>query len=310
MSNQYFETRQSCPTCECKDSRLIYECGFLSEPVKTFLDLKLNPDVQEHFRGESYILRKCEHCDLIYQERILNEVGMSMLYNKWLFEGDEEQGLKSEATTLNRFIMYSQELLTIATLFDKKIQDIKLLDYGMGKGQWSAVARDMGYDVTGTDISDEFINRGKSLGLKVLPLSEFTKYTYDFINTEQVFEHLRKPLEVLEILRDTLEPKGIIKISVPYGNNIEKRIPNMDWGIPRVNRNFLVPITPFIHVNTFSQKSILEMGAKLGLKPVAPHSIFSEYQLIDSRTPIGLIKSLAKPIYRRLKKFTYVLLQA
>ena len=197
----------------------------------------------------------------------------------------------------------------IGKFFDKPIQNTMLLDYGMGKGQWCAVARDIGYDVTGTDVSDELLENGRSLGLKVVPLSDFSKQKYDFINTEQVFEHLSKPLDVLEQLKNALKPGGIVKISVPYGTNIEKRIPDMDWGVPRGHRNFLMPITPAIHINTFSQESILKMGANLGFKPVKPGSIFSDYSLINTVSLRDLISSLVKPIYRRYKKFTYVFLK-
>lgn len=234
---------------------------------------------------------------------------MELLYNKWLLHGDKEQ-FDLPKRTLNQFISYSQELLTIETFFGKEISDIKLLDYGMGSGQWCAVARDIGYDVTGTDVSEESLEHGRSLGLKVLPLSVFATKTYDFINSEQVFEHLSTPLEVLGNLKDALEPNGIIKISVPYGTNIEKKLSHMDWRAPRGHRNFLIPITPAIHINTYSQKSIIKMGATLGLKNVTPRSIFSEYRLINAIGPKELVKSAIRPIYRRLKKITYVYLQA
>ncbi len=309
MSDQYFETREHCPACLCEDTKLVYGCDFLSEPVKTFINLKFEQVVQQYFESERYILKKCKSCDLIYQERIFNETGMSQLYNKWLFDGDRER-FDLPGSTLSRFMYYSQELLTIATLFDKSVQDIKLLDYGMGKGQWCSVARDIGYDITGTDVSSDLLEHGRSIGLKVVPLSDFPNTSYDFINTEQVFEHLGKPLEVLESLRDAIEPNGVIKISVPYGSNIENRAHLMDWSVPREDRNFIVSITPGIHINTFSQNSIKVMGEKLGLKLITPRSILSEYRLINAATPKELLKSLLRPIYRRLVGFTYVYLRA
>ena len=307
MTDQYFETRTCCPACTCKDTKLIYQCDFLSDPIKAYLNLKFSSDVLPHFENEAYILRKCKNCDLIYQERVFNETGLSLLYNKWLFEGDKEEFDVAEST-LKRFLYYSQELLTIAKLFNKDIKDIKLLDYGMGKGQWCSVARDMGYDVTGTEVSDDLLENGKSLGLKVEPLSDFAKNKYDLINTEQVFEHLSKPLDVLDQLKSALEPGGIVKISVPYGTNVDKRIPSMDWAVPRSHRNFLIPITPAAHINTYSQKSIIKMGEQLGFKPVTP-SIFSEYSLLSAITFKDFLKSIARPVYRRYKKVTYLFLK-
>ena len=49
---------------------------------------------------------------------------------------------------------------------------------------------------------------------------------FDFINTEQVFEHISEPLETLKELKTLLKPGGIIKISVPTADDINRRLKN------------------------------------------------------------------------------------
>lgn len=62
---------------------------------------------------------------------------------------------------------------------------------------------------------------------------EIPQHQFDFINTEQVFEHIPKPLETLRYLKKALKTNGVLKISVPTANDIEQRLEIMDWKIPK-----------------------------------------------------------------------------
>lgn len=303
--NQYFTVRSKCPACNHTESKVIYERSFLQEPIVKFLERKLRPEVIKNYDGASYVLRKCNHCALIYQEQILTDEGLNLLYDKWLFEGDTEEIKISE---IEKFLFYTQELLRVRRFFKKPVTEIKILDYGMGQGKWCSVAHAIGFNVTGTDLSNQLIEKSKEKGFAVVPLNELNQHKFDFVNTEQVFEHLSQPLDTLIRLKEMLSENGIIKISVPNGNHVEKKIPNMDWTAPRGHKNLLIPITPSIHINAYSYDSIIKMGEAAGLKPVNA-SILSEYTILSALSIKDLIKSLLRPIYWRYIKHTYVFLQ-
>ena len=305
MTNQYFRARTCCPACADAPGNVIYECNFLQEPVVRFLELKFRPEVRTHFDGVSYRLLKCGQCGLIYQEQILNDEGLALLYDKWLFEGDTETIARSD---VKDFVRYAQELLKIRSFFRKPVGDISVLDYGMGRGKWCSVAQALGYQVVGTDLSSQLLENSRKLGFTVLPLHELTNHRFDFINTEQVFEHLSEPLQVLTQLRDLLDDNGIIKISVPDGSDVEGKLAKMDWTARRGQENFLIPVTPAIHINTFSYDSIVGMGRAASMEPVEV-PLSADYSILSGLSAKDFLKSLIKPIYRRYRKRTYVFLR-
>jgi SAM-dependent methyltransferase len=90
----------------------------------------------------------------------------------------------------------------------------------------------------------------------VITWDDIPKYRFDFINTEQVFEHIPEPLETLRHLIKSLETNGIIKISVPTANDVDRRLKIMDWEAPIDSRNSLDPVTPLEHINYFKRSSI------------------------------------------------------
>lgn len=91
---------------------------------------------------------------------------------------------------------------------------------------------------------------------------------FDFINTEQVFEHIPDPLGTMRHLSQAMKPNGIIKISIPNGNNIAHKLKVMDWDAKRKAKDSLMVITPLEHINCYRTKSILTMGKKCGLENV------------------------------------------
>ena len=104
--------------------------------------------------------------------------------------------------------------------------------------------------------------------MTVLTWEEIPTHQFDFINTEQVFEHLSQPLETLEYLSKALKPHGIIKISVPNGWNIEEKLAIGDWDASKESPQSLNPVAPLEHVNCFTYQSIIKMAQLVGLKPL------------------------------------------
>lgn len=298
-----FTSRTECPSCTGKQAVEIFSAGLLDPKIKIFLTSKIDdPEVLELFRDTNYTLLKCRDCSLIYQRNILSDRYLSMLYDNWVVHREETP------KSADYFGYYTNELFTIGSLFAKPVHEIRVLDYGLGAGKWAKVAKAIGFDTYGTDLSQKLLDDARKDGIKTLAIDELGMHQFDFINTEQVFEHLARPRETLSQLIPSLAPKGVIKISVPNGKNVEKRLPLMDWSAPRNSKCYVIPITPLIHINTFTGDVIKHMGCLLGLSPITP-TLKNEYQILDARSKKGLAKSIFRPIYRRLSDPAYVFLR-
>lgn len=305
-----FATRTVCPACNSPDRTEIYSARFVEDPVLKFFERKFEnkETVLRLVQHENYVLQKCENCTLVYQSNILSDLYLAKLYDEWLINHDAEKELGKEKTGLGDSLYYAQEVLKLIKYLNRHQSEIDVLDYGMGRGWWVRMAMALGCNAYGTDLSSALIEDAQSRGINTIRNEELEQHKFDFINTEQVFEHLANPLEVLKRLRRTLNEKGIVKISVPDGRSIEKDLRFMDWTAPRNSKRYLMPITPLIHINTFNYQSIVTMGKCAGFKPISI-PLRHEYCLISGLTVRDLMKTLVRPIYRRIRKPTYVFLQ-
>jgi SAM-dependent methyltransferase len=93
-----------------------------------------------------------------------------------------------------------------------------LLDYGCGVGVFTARAERQGWSVQGIELSDgarSLANEKLKKGSVVKDRSELSPSSYDAVTLFHVLEHLEDPNEVLQWVRERLNPGGALIIAVP-----------------------------------------------------------------------------------------------
>lgn len=303
IKKNYFRSRQSCPACNSKDVKEIYSSRFDEDPIKTYLNSFYNEQGKINFtlmKDQIYSLQECSNCSLIYQKNILDNEGMELLYNEWIDPNivkNIERDIQMEL-----FATHTSEILKILTLFNREPSLLKFLDFGMGWGQWLMVAKSFGINTWGSEISEERINFAKQRGINFVSLDSLPTSGFDFINTEQVLEHVANPLEILEILSDSLKPNGILKISVPTAPNIRRRLNKMDWSAVKGSKYSLNPIATLEHINYYNRISIQKISETLGLEevfiPLLTHYRFSSNWYGFKK----IIKNIVNPIFYNICK--------
>lgn len=299
--------RAICPGCEERKCVEIFSCDFLKDPIKKYINRKFSETgINEYLEGASYTLHECNNCTLIFQHKILNDVLANKMYDEWLnrFDPDIPHG-GHRIATLEKLSYYAQEIVKVIVFLKKDAIDIDMLDYGMGWGRWCYMAKAYGCNSFGLDLSTARVEHGRAEGITVIGIDDLNKHQFDFINMEQVVEHLPYPLKTLTTLTKFLKPGGLIKISVPNGKDVKKRLKIMDWTAPRNSKRFLIPATPLVHINTFNHKSVIAMAAKAGLEHVNI-PMKCEYALTHNYGIGQAVKNILRPMYRRLTKYTYL----
>jgi 2-polyprenyl-3-methyl-5-hydroxy-6-metoxy-1,4-benzoquinol methylase len=183
------------------------------------------------------------------------------LYNIWI---SAEQSLKKKKQAdISLFIKYANQCKRISRLLSKKPYQIDILDFGMGWGYWCLMAKSFGYNIYGFEISNERIKHCKNLGINVIDkYDDIANFKFDFINSDQVFEHIANPLETLIYLCKSLKSMGVVRISVPNGNSIEKKLLQPNF---KATKNAIQPIE---HINCFTTATLKKMCALVGLKAI------------------------------------------
>ena len=279
MGHRYFVNRNICPGCHSVQHRTLYAGDYLAPPIKSYLEAFYAPQggIEFEYLSEArYILEECLECGLIYQAEIPNDFLMTKLYDQWI----EPAKVFGDDDDLGSYAEYAQEVMMLVAWLRHTPAPPKFLDFGMGWGRWLRMAGAFGGDVYGTELSASRIAYAQSEGIKVIAWDEIPEHRFDFINTEQVCEHLPQPLETLRYLAASLRPNGLIKISVPNGSDFKRRLKAADWTAPKFSRNSLNAAAPLEHINCFNYQSLLRMADLAGLKPTAlPWSIQLKYRL-------------------------------
>lgn len=309
MTNPYFLTREICPICSSDDIRIVYEHPYIEEPIRGYLDSYYSPQGGVEFcylENVTYTLMECKNCFLIYQKYIPNDELMERLYDRWI---DPELAFirHLELDNLDYFSSIAQEIMQLLAYFGKVPSELNFFDFGMGWGKWALMAKAFGCNSYGSELSKKRIDYSGSNGINIVNWEEISQHQFDFINTEQVFEHLPSPLNTLLHLKNSLKEGGLIKISVPTGIGIVRKLKLMDWEAEKGTRNSLKAVTPLEHINFFRRRSLIKLATIAGLYEIfMPLKI--QYQFITNwRGSNRIAMNLLLPIIRNiLKKQNYL----
>ena len=266
----YFRIRLECPACLSKDHTELftrpYDSGPVYERVSKYYGNKglFEP---HYVTGGTYRILECRTCGLMYQQEIPNEEFLARLYGVWVNpQAAYERNRKHLGGNVAQYI-FEMWLLR----YWGQRRQLKILDYGMGWGRWSEVAYTFGHEVYGYDYENERQERDELAGVKVLRYDELPGKEFDFINTEQVFEHLTDPLVVLHHLIASLRSGGMLRISVPTGTFVKSNLARYErTGEPLVFDKGYVPglanIDPLQHINCWDGPALQRFGLGAGLK--------------------------------------------
>lgn len=311
MSKIWFVRREECPACASGNFRTIYQCQYDRSPIKDYLVDFYSPQGMvefEYLKEATYILCECDVCGMIFQRDIPNEFLMERLYEHWI-DPQKVFSQHSDKEGLEYYSHYAQEIMQIIAYFGKDPSSLNFLDFGMGWGEWALMAKAFGCNSFGLELSTERIHHAKLNGIRVINWDEIPQYHFDFINTEQVFEHIPEPLQTLRHLSSRLKTDGILKISVPYAADIERRLKIMDWKSQKDSKNSLNPVAPLEHINYFRRRSLSKMAVQAGLEEfLIPTKIQYRY-VTDWGGAKKIAKNILRPLYRNiLKKGNYIFL--
>lgn len=289
--------RDACPACTSKNFTKIYSRSYEFDPIYKYLE-HTYPEVKtwnvNSLKPYYYSLLKCQNCDLIFQEEIPCPEFMSQIYDT------NSSSYPCFFDDINYYAIYSQDIIQIISFLGKPSSTLKILDLGMGWGRWALMAKAFGCEVYGAELSSQRLKYAESNGIKCLAFNEISDHKFDFINTDQVIEHLANPLEVIRDLTQSLKPDGIIKICVPNSFGIRFRLKYMDWEAPKGSIKSLNPVAPLEHINCFYRKSMLELAKSAGLKEVKI-PLLMQYQCPTLwNNPKKVFRNLVMPIYRNI----------
>ena len=111
----------------------------------------------------------------------------------------------------------------------------RLLEVGCFEGRLLWAAREAGWDVTGTEISEaavSYASREQHLDVRVGRLEElgFLADEFDAVVLVDVIEHLPDPRRTLQEIHRVLRPGGVLYVWTPNFASLSRRVAGKRWG--------------------------------------------------------------------------------
>lgn len=305
--------RDRCPACGEPGGELLYDRPYDQPPISTYLERYYG--AQGGFdpaplAGGRFQLAGCGRCGLVWQRQAPDEALAHALYEVWIDPQAARRRFLDGRTVKNQS-RCAGELMLVLRMLGRRPPEVALLDFGMGWGKWCLMARAFWCPVWGMELSPSRLTHARELGLPTLGWEEIDGRRFDFVNTEQVFEHLAEPLPVLRRLTAALVPGGLIKLSVPNGHGMRRRLKGLVRGGDAAawaarGRSSLVPVRPLEHLNCFDHRSLGALAEAAGLEPV---TVPIARQLACSAgwsSPREAAEAVLRPFYRNwLGRGTY-----
>lgn len=296
--------RGQCPGCRRTSARTLYSEPLDSPGITRYMQDHYGSRVERDFAGYDYELAQCGHCGLAFQAQVPAPELLEEIYDRWLPATEREA--VAARWGLDDYRYLAEQVQFMLDHFRMRPASIKALDFGFGWAEWAKMAGAYGVDVCGAELSQVRIDYAQSIGIPVVDSGALPQDEFHFINTEQVFEHLLEPGDMLRKLAKALRPGGLVKISVPNSaKSIRKLLGTKNFGA--LDSSDIMAIAPFEHINAFTHDSLSALGREAGLVPMRP-SLRKLYNASSGwMAPKSALKTLARPVYRHLyPKSTFV----
>ena len=309
-----FLIRSACPICSHSDTVELYTAPFAQAPIGPFLEEQYAPvghGIDLSVLGDAqYCLHRCPNCELVFQKNIPGDELMHILYERWI-DADVTKENHRVQDDVNLFNGYANEISLIVDMNGKIPDEQRFLDFGMGWAKWACMAKAFGVTAEGCELSEKRIENARQLGVGICDWDDIPGGNYDFINTEQVYEHIGDPLETLCHLKQGLASGGLIKISVPPSVGIDKRLQKMNWKAARGSKEDLNAVFPLEHINCYKWKTFEVLADKAGMEIVSI-PMRKQYRYTSNwRSAKAIARNLIVPIYRNVFKLqNYVFLRS
>ncbi len=195
----------------------------------------------EHAGSFNFI--RCIHCGLICLYPRPAQSAIGKYYPKESYWGDDD----SKAARDNRYNFIYQQIMN-------KKEKGTILDIGAGTGLFLTKFNDLGWEVSGIELSKTAVSFAQeNFGIKLrngdfLDFS-FPKEHFDVVTLNNVLEHLYKPSDTLKKIFQVLKNDGLLVITIPNIESLGSKIFGKNWHA----------LQPPRHLYHFSVKTITDM---------------------------------------------------
>ena len=305
--NARFRSRPACPACGAAPAVTLFSRRFDEPRLRAALE-RFYAEVgrldSAALAGAEFVVQRCPRCTLVFQRDVPDDTLLARLYEEWI--DPETTRRRHLAADPARRLEIAHDVHLALQLVAPLPPTPLALDHGCGWGEWGVMARAFGAESWGTELSATRQAHCRALGLRIAAEDELPDATFHLVNSDQVLEHVPDPRATLALLARKLHRDGILRVSVPRGQGVERALPRFDAEMGRPRLGALNAIAPLEHLNCFTHRSLISLAASVGLRAIVPpwRALTAACAL-----PPGLkrkARALLRPFYLRSRRSTLV----
>ena len=192
-------------------------------------------------------LTKCNNCHFVFSKKIPSQQELIEHYKGY---GRNDY---LSPITIKRY----NELLDT---FEEFRKTNKILDVGCGIGYFLEVAKERGWDVYGTEYTDEAIQicslKGINMQKGILSSRNYQNEEFDIITSFEVIEHINNPIDELTNFYKVLRKGGLVYLTTPNFNSLLRY---------RLKSEYNVICYPE-HLSYYTPKTLKKLFTSVGFK--------------------------------------------
>lgn len=209
-----------------------------------------------HSRGKGYehaYLVKCASCGLVFGKRIPTAAELQAHYAQYTRDNS------ISPITVTRY----EELLA---QFEPYRKLNRILDIGCGDGHFLAIARQKGWEVCGTEYTDEAVKVSRAKGIEIHQgrIQDLSAAPFDVITSFEVLEHINDGKEHARKIHSLLREGGLFYFTTPNFNSFSRKYLGGKWNVieyPEHLTYYTVrTVTKLLNDAGFEKKSIRTTG--------------------------------------------------
>lgn len=171
---------------------------------------------------EKHHLTKCASCGFVFCKPIPTQDELNAVY-----EGYGRNDYLSALTI--------QAYEKVLDSFEPFRKTNRLIDVGCGIGYFLEVAKRRGWEVYGTEFTEEAVKiceaKGANMQLGVLNPANYEAGSFDVVCSFEVIEHINNPRTELTHFHQLLRKGGLVYCTTPNFNAVERHLLGSDWNI-------------------------------------------------------------------------------
>jgi 2-polyprenyl-3-methyl-5-hydroxy-6-metoxy-1,4-benzoquinol methylase len=249
--------KRNCPVCDLSNAEVImkFTPELLSAKNKTYKIEELTKSLKGQENALTY--SKCNDCGMIYCESLWDDITLKNIYQNTIDHDKSKNkvlSIKKRMMLLNTFT----NILRILTLRgERELNDLKIIDYGCGWGDFLDVVNGYGVDALGYDEDTQKtalpLKRGHRITNSTDEVELFAPVDVFVMNS--VLEHIQDTDYIIKLAKKLLKPNGLLVFSVmDYRPKfIKKNIAQLRNNQVALTKN----LNPVEHVNIYNYKSVM-----------------------------------------------------